>query len=178
MPEDMRRSVDLATPDDPGLALRVEHAFDVRINFDKRWVFGPIAGELRQGYTSVGAGSVVRGPLLSGRVVDFSGADWALVRADGVVELNAHYMIEADDGTQIYIRNLGYVHGPMRAAGQALEEAPAIPGYFRCTPYFRAPQGPHDWLNRTVIVGVGQRRPKLTPDDEPDHSIFRYYAVR
>ena len=110
--------------------------------------------------------------------MDFSGADWALVRADGVVELNAHYMIEADDGTRIYIRNLGYVHGPLRADGQGPEEAPAIPGYFRCTPYFRAPQGPHDWLNRTVIIGVGQRRPKLTPDDEPDHSIFRYYAVR
>jgi len=178
VPEDNSRSAGLAASDDPGLALRFEHAFDARINFDKRWVFGPISGDVRQGYTSVGAGSIVRGPLLSGRVVDFSGADWAVVRGDGVVELNAHYMIEADDGTRIYIRNLGYVHGPMRAAGQAPEDAPAIPGYFRCTPYFRAPQGPHDWLNRTVIVGVGQRRPKLTPDDEPDHSIFRYYAVR
>lgn len=178
MSEDKTRPVGLAPAEDPGLALRFEHAFDVRINFDKRWVFGPVSGDLRQGYTSVGAGSIVRGPLLSGRVVDFSGADWALVRPDGVVELNAHYMIEADDGTRIYIRNLGYVHGPLRAAGQAPEEAPAIPGYFRCTPYFRAPEGPHAWLNRTVIVGVGQRRPKVTPGDEPDHSIFRYYAVR
>lgn len=178
MPENTSRRVGLAAPDDPGLTLRVEHAFDVRINFDKRWVLGPVSGGAKQGYTSVGSGSLVRGPLLMGRVVDFSGADWALVRADGVVELNAHYMIEADDGTRIYIRNLGYVHGPMRAAGQAAEEAPAIAGYFRCTPYFRAPQGPHDWLNRTVIVGVGQRRPKLGPDDEPDHSIFRYYVVR
>jgi hypothetical protein len=178
MPQDNVHSAGLAAPDEPALALRAEHAFDVRINFDKRWVFGPISGDVRQGYTSVGSGSVVRGPLLTGRVVDYSGADWAVVRADGVVELNAHYMIEADDGTQIYIRNLGYVHGPMRAAGQAPHEAPAIAGYFRCTPYFRAPQGPHDWLNRTVIVGVGQRRPKLTPEDEPDHSIFRYYAVR
>jgi hypothetical protein len=32
-------------------------------------------------------------------------------------------------------------------------------------------------LNRTVIVGVGQRRPKLRPEDPPDHSLFRYYAI-
>jgi hypothetical protein len=146
--------------DDP-LALRYEHAFDVQLYFDKRWMFGPISGGAQHGYTSVGVGSTVRGPRLNGRIVDYSGADWPVVRPDGVVELNAHYMIEADDGARIYIRNLGYVHGP----------------YFRCTPYFRAPEGPHGWLNSTVIVGVGQRRPHVNPSDPPDHSLFRYYRV-
>jgi len=159
------------------LALRFEHAFDIRINFDKRWVFGPISGGSRHGYTSVGSGCTVRGPLLNGHLVDFSGADWPVVRPDGVVELNAHYMIEADDGARIYIRNLGYVHGPLRKAGQAAEEPPAIPPYFRCTPYFRAPEGPHDWLNRSVLVGIGQRRPRTSPDGDPDHSLFRYYRI-
>ena len=159
------------------LALRYEHAFDIRINFDKRWVFGPISGGARHGYTSVGSGCTVSGPLLNGKLVDFSGADWPVVRPDGVVELNAHYMIEADDGAKIYIRNQGYVHGPLREPGQADSEPPAIPAYFRCTPYFRAPVGPHDWLNRTVIVGIGQRRPYSKPGDEPDHSLFRYYRV-
>jgi len=162
--------------DDP-LALTYEHAFDVRINFDKRWTFGPISGGSHHGYTSVGADSIVYGPRLNGRVVDYSGADWAVIRSDGVIELNAHYMLEADDGTRIYIRNLGYVHGPLRTPDQSPDDEPAIPRYFRCTPYFRAPIGPHDWLNRTVIVGVGQRRPKMT-EDEVDHSIFRYYAIR
>lgn len=41
MSENVRHPVGLAALDDRGLALRVEHAFDVRINFDKRWVFGP-----------------------------------------------------------------------------------------------------------------------------------------
>jgi hypothetical protein len=147
---------------DPDLELKYEHVFDVRINFDKRWVAGPLPGGGQQGYTSVGAGCTVKGPRLSGRLVDYSGADWPIVRTDGVVELNAHYMIQADDGTLIYIRNLGYVHG----------------AYFRCTPYFRAPQGVHDWLNRTVVVGVGKRMPKVKPEDPPDHSLFRYFAVR
>jgi uncharacterized protein DUF3237 len=150
------------------LDLRFTHAFDIRINFDKRWLIGPVSGGANVGYTSIGAGSTVNGPRLNGKLVDYSGADWPIVRQDGVVELNAHYMIEADDGARIYIRNMGYVHGPLPGD---------IPAYFRCTPYFRAPVGPHDWLNRTVIVGVGQRRPKLKPEDPPDHSLFRYYAI-
>ncbi|WP_179505017.1 MULTISPECIES: DUF3237 domain-containing protein [unclassified Sphingomonas] len=158
------------------LALHAEHAFDIRINFDKRWVW-PISGGASAGYTSVGAGCTVSGPRLNGRLVDFSGADWPVVRADGVVELNAHYMIEADDGAQIYIHNRGYVHGPLRLPGMA-EDAPPIPRYFRCTPYFRAPTGPHEWLNRSVLIGVGARRPHVSPGDPPDHSLFRYYLVR
>jgi hypothetical protein len=137
--------------------LKLEHVFDVRIDFHERHVFGPVSGGAKQGYTSVKTG-VVEGPRLNGKVMDYSGADYALVRPDGVVELNAHYLLQADDGTLIYIRNLGYVYG----GG----------GYFRCTPYFRAPEGPHDWLNRTVIIGGGERK------TNPDHSIFRYYAVR
>ena len=163
--------------DDAGLALHHQHAFDIRINFDKRWTWGPVSGGAHHGYTSVGEGSTVSGPLLNGKLVDYSGADWPVIRPDGVVELNAHYMIEAADGARIYIRNLGYVHGPLRAPGQNPDEAPAIAAYFRCTPYFRAPEGPHGWLNRTVIVGVGKRVPKIKPDDAPDHSLFRYYAI-
>jgi len=95
-----------------------------------------------------------------------------MIRTDGVVELNAHYMIRADDGALIYIRNLGYVHGLLERPGHD-----PVPPYFRCTPYFRAPDGSHDWLNRTVIVGRGVRRPAGEGSSEPDHSLFRYYAV-
>ncbi len=148
---------------DVSVELKLEHVFDVRIDFHERRVSGPLPGGGRQGYTSVKHG-VVEGPRLNGRVVEYSGADWALVRNDGVVELNAHYLLEASDGTLIYIRNLGYVYGSRPGA-----TPPA--GYFRCTPYFRVPEGPHDWLTRTVIVGGGERR------TNPDHSLFRYYAV-
>ncbi len=168
------------------ISLQLEHVFDIRIDFNERKIFGPVAGGASQGYVSVKSG-IVEGPRLNGRVVDYSGADWATVRTDGVVELNAHYLLEANDGTLIYIRNLGYVYGAQPGSGTAAPSgrttaAPSsvagaqavLPrsGYFRCTPYFRAPQGPHDWLNRTVIVGGGERR------SDPDHSLFRYYAVR
>ena len=146
--------------------LRLEHVFDVRLEFNERHVFGPVSGGARQGYVSVKTG-IVEGPRLNGKVVDYSGADWGIVRTDGVVELNAHYLLQADDGTLIYIKNQGYVYGTIPAQAGA----PPRPGYFRCTPYFRAPEGPHDWLNRTVIIGGGERK------SNPDHSVFRYYAV-
>ncbi len=142
--------------------VRLVHAFDVRMNFHKRVIFGPVSGGARQGYTAFKDGSV-RGPKLNGKLMEYSGADWGVVRTDGVVESSAHYMIEADDGAPIYIHNRGYIYNTQ----------PGSPGppYFRCTPYFRAPAGKHDWLNRTVIVGGGERH------SDPDHTIFRYYCV-
>ena len=79
------------------VAVKLEHVFDVRIDFHERYVFGPVSGGAKQGYTSVKTG-IVDGPRLKGKVLEYSGADWALVRPDGVVELNAHYLLQADDG--------------------------------------------------------------------------------
>jgi hypothetical protein len=153
------------------LNLVLEHVFDVRIDFHQRLIFDPMPGGQKQAYTSVKSGKV-SGPRLNGTVLDYSGADWPIVRCDGVVELNAHYVLEADDGARIYIRNMGYVYGARSPEVAARAPAnPAAGGYFRCTPYFRAPEGPHDWLNRTVIVGGGERH------SAPDHTLFRYYAV-
>lgn len=156
-------SLDKALPETlANFEVKLVHAFDVRMNFHKRVIFGPVSGGARQGYVAFKDG-IVRGPKLNGRLMDYSGADFAVVRTDGVVETNAQYMIEADDGTPIYIQNRGYIYNTQ-------PDAPG-PAYFRCTPYFRAPVGKHDWLNRTVIVGGGERH------QDPDHTIFRYYSV-
>jgi uncharacterized protein DUF3237 len=144
--------------------VKLVHAFDVRMNFHRRLIFGPVAGGSRQGYTAFKDG-VIRGPKLNGRLVDYSGADYGNLRTDGVVESNAHYLIEADDGTTIYMHNRGYIYNTQ-------PDSPGPP-YFRCTPYFRAPVGPYDWMNRTVVVGGGERH----PEGNPDYTIFRYYCV-
>jgi hypothetical protein len=153
------------------IELKLEHVFDIRVDFGAdRTVFGPLPGGAKQGYTPA-IGGVIEGPRLKGRVVPMSGADYAHVRADGVIELNAHYLLEADDGELIYINNRGYIV-PAQPAKAARKTAKVRqPLYFRCAPTFRCPAGKHDWLCRTVIVGTGERRAN------PDHSIFRYYAV-
>ncbi len=153
------------------LKVRLQHVFDVTVTFGKdRTVFGPMPGGASQGYTPPHGGTI-SGPKLSGTVVPHSGADYALVRADGVIELNAHYLLKADDGALIYIENRGYLV-PAGDKGKPNDQGLTQPQYFKFTPKFRVAEGPHDWLMRTVIVGSGERR------KNPDHSVFRYYAVK
>lgn len=142
---------------------KLEHVFDIELLFGPdRTIFGPLPGGASQGYTPA-TGGLITGPRLTGSVMPHSGADYATVRSDGTIELSAHYLLKADDGTLIYIRNSGYLVRPEPGSDQ--------PSYFRLTPYFRVPEGPHDWLSRTVIVGGGERR------TAPDRTLFRYYAL-
>ena len=121
---------------------------------------GPRGG---RGYVPPSSGEIF-GPRLQGKVVPYSGADYARFKslAQGI-DINTHYMLRADDGAWIYIHNIGYLHH---------DKDPKKPTYFRMTPYFDAPKGPHEWLARTVILGTGERR------SNPDHSLFTYYAVK
>src|SRR5258707_7029554 len=56
-------------------------------------------------------GGTVEGPKLNGKVLP-GGADWQIVRADGVVHLHARYTIETNSGGQILVDAEGYRHGP------------------------------------------------------------------
>lgn len=157
------------------MTLPHEFVFQVRIDFKERTRFQPTSPMGGRVYVPV-TGGTITGPRLQGRVLPYSGADWARGRADGAAEINAHYMFEASDGTPIYICNSGYLYG-READGKPIlpekkkgfEIAPST--YFVCTPVFDTPVGPHDWLTRTVIVGLGERRPN------PDHTIFNYFAI-
>src|SRR5688572_28675798 len=56
-------------------------------------------------------GGTVDGPRLKGKVLP-GGADWQIVRADGVVHLTARYTLESDAGAKILVNAEGYRHGP------------------------------------------------------------------
>ena len=99
------------------------------------------------------------GERLAGRVLA-GGADWQLVRADGVADLDARYTLETGDGALIYVRNRGYRHGPAEileqlAAGAAVDPASY---YMRTTPLFETSAARYAWLNRIVCVATGARR--------------------
>ena len=145
--------------------IKLEYVFQIRIDFKERVSFATPNG--RRAYVPALSG-VIEGPRLQGIVVPHSGADYA-----GNGRLNAHYMLQASDGTHIYINNTGYLYP---VDGKPIDRNdPSWGGdrefYFRITPVFDTPVGPHDWLTRTVIVGTGQRHAN------PDYTIFTYYAV-
>ena len=100
------------------------------------------------------------GERLSGRVLP-GGADWQVIRADGVAELDARYTLETAEGALIYVRNRGFRHGPAEvlkrlAAGENVDPAQY---YMRTTPLFETGDERYAWLNRMVCVASGARRP-------------------
>ena len=104
-------------------------------------------------------GGSFRGERLSGRVLA-GGADWQVVRADGVADLDARYTLETADGALIYVRNRGLRHGPAEvleklSSGEAVD--PAL-YYMRTTPRFETGDARYAWLNRLVCVASGARR--------------------
>jgi Protein of unknown function (DUF3237) len=94
-------------------------------------------------------GGTVSGERLSGEVLS-GGADWAIIRDDGLVMVDARYAIKTSDGTIIQVFNSGANRMSRGTAG--------APPVMLTTPRFVAPEGEHDWLNHSVFVGT------LTPD--------------
>lgn len=105
------------------------------------------------------AGGAFSGPRLSGRVLP-GGADWQIVRSDGIVEVDARYTLETDDGALIYISNWGLRHGPPAVISRLSAGESVDPGeyYFRTTPRFETGAAAYAWLNGVIAVAVGERR--------------------
>lgn len=103
-------------------------------------------------------GGTVSGPELNGSIVE-GGVDWQVLRADGVLEIAAHYVIRADDGGLIEVQSDGLRHGPAEVMQRlARGEAVARDEYFFRT-LVRFTTGAPAWLhlNRVMALAVGQR---------------------
>jgi hypothetical protein len=104
-------------------------------------------------------GGRFHGERLSGRVLP-GGADWQVIRADGVAELDARYTLETADGALVYVRHEALRHGPPEVMRRLMAGEPAEPAsyYMRGAMRFEAGKGALDWLNRVLCVTAGARR--------------------
>lgn len=120
------------------------------------WVVGQTPSGLRR-IINITGGSF-SGPNLSGEVLP-GGADWQIIRADGVTDLEAKYTMRTDDGALIYVTNWGLRHGPdaVMARLQAGERVDPAEYYFRTVPRFETGAEQYAWLHQRVCVASGAR---------------------
>lgn len=152
---------------EPGL--HTEFAFEAVVTVGTPLVVGTSAGGLRRIVPITGG--TFAGPRLSGRVVA-GGADWQVVRTNDVLDVEAKYTLQADDGTLIMVTNNGMRHGPREVIDKLARGEPVSPSqyYFRTAARFEvANDSKHSWLNRAVFIGVGERR--------ADAAVIRFHQV-
>ena len=102
-------------------------------------------------------GGRVDGPRLKGRILP--GADWQIVRPDGVTDLKARYAIETDRSTRVLVTSDGLRHGPPEVIAALARGDPVEPSryYFRTLMRFETADPTSAWLNRILALGTGAR---------------------
>ena len=102
-------------------------------------------------------GGRIEGPRLKGRILP--GADWQIVRPDGVTDLQARYAIETDRGTRILVTSDGLRHGPPEVIAALARGDQVDPAryYFRTLMRFETADPTLAWLNRILALGTGAR---------------------
>ena len=111
---------------------------------------------------AIGGGSFEGADGWRGRVLP-GGADWQLLLSDGVLEVDARYVLEDTQGARVQVVSQGLSHGPPEviaalARGETVD--PAL-YYFRTALRFEAAASALQRLNRVVAVGVGAREARL-----------------
>ncbi len=121
-----------------------------------------VAGDFGQGLRRIipVLGGEVSGEGMHGMIYPV-GADFQIIRPDGLTELEAKYAFELDDGAVIYIENVGIRFGPKEALdrialGEAVDPAQI---YFRSVPRFETGSEKYRWLMQHLFIGVGARHP-------------------
>jgi hypothetical protein len=115
-------------------------------------------------------GGRIEGPRLRGEILP-GGADFQLIRPDGVAEIEARYTLRLDDGALVQVTNRGLRHAAPEDMARLLrgEAVPPERVYFRTTPAFETTAPAHLWLTRSLFIGEGIRR--------PDAVLIRMYSV-
>src|ERR1700710_2112211 len=103
-------------------------------------------------------GGDVRGDAINGKVCAF-GADFQIIRPNELIELEAKYAFETDDGAVVYVENKGIRFGPVELL-QKLKRGEAVDPkliYFRTVPKFETGHEKYRWLMENLFIGSAAR---------------------
>jgi Protein of unknown function (DUF3237) len=103
-------------------------------------------------------GGEVRGDDINGKVCAF-GADFQIIRPNELIELEAKYAFETDDGAVVYVENRGIRFGPVDLLRKLKRGEPVDPQliYFRTVPRFETGSEKYRWLMENLFVGSAAR---------------------
>ena len=103
-------------------------------------------------------GGEVKGEAVNGKVCAF-GADFQIIRPNELIELEAKYAFQTDDGAVIYVENRGIRFGPVELLQRLKRGEPVDPKliYFRTVPKFETGSEKYRWLMESLFIGSAAR---------------------
>ena len=105
-------------------------------------------------------GGEVRGEGVNGKVLN-GGADFQIIRSNELIDLEAKYAFETDDGAVVYVENKGIRFGPVELLQKLKRGEPVDPKliYFRTVPKFETGAEKYRWLMESLFVASAARHP-------------------
>ena len=141
---------------------------DARPSLQTEFVFRlsvDVAAPVSVGETGLGVrrqiaidGGELRGPTMRGKILP-GGADFQIIRPNGLIDLVARYVVAMDDGALLYVENSGIRTGPREALERLTRGEAVDPGliYFRTVPKFETGSEKYRWMMQTLFVASAQR---------------------
>jgi hypothetical protein len=137
----------------------LEFAFEIRIKVEPGTGFEAFATPKGLRRVIPITGGSFEGPNIKEEVIP-GGYDFQLLRNDNVMEIDARYALQTDDGALVTIVNRGLRRASkevMQQMASGIEVSPSL-YYFRSVPQFETGNEKYDWLNRSVFVASGIRK--------------------
>jgi hypothetical protein len=137
-------------------ALQTRYVFTITAHIGGATSAGDIGTGVRRIIPIVGG--EVKGKDVNGKVCPF-GADFQIIRPNQLIELEAKYAIETDDGAVIYVENKGIRFGPADLVTRLNRGETVDPKliYFRTVPKFETGSEKYRWLMESLFIGSAAR---------------------
>src|ERR1700761_7258916 len=138
--------------------LQTKYVFTITANIGAVTTAGDIGSGVRRIIPITGG--EVKGEGISGKVCPF-GADFQIIRPNELIELEARYAFETDDGAVVYVENRGMRSGPVEFREKLKRGEPVDPKliYFRTVPRFETGHPKYRWLMENLFIGSAARHP-------------------